>query len=60
MSDHQPPTCRTRYLLTRDNFIQRMKKLLCDLSSQASAVREQPKQCETPPPGDQQPPTKRA
>lgn len=60
MSEHQTPTGRNRYLPTRENFVLRMKKLLCDLAGQASAIREPSREGSVPPPSGQKPPTTRA
>ena len=59
MSDPQPPTTRKRYLPTRENFILRVKELLCELATQTATVRDQPPQEDTPPPDGQKPPVTR-
>ena len=54
MSEYQSFTSRNRYLPTRENFILRMKQLLCDLADQASTIREQSGQGDASPPSGQQ------
>jgi hypothetical protein len=57
MNEPRSPTNRNRCLSTKENFVLRMKKLLCDLAIQAGTIREQSSQTDTSPPGGQKPPT---
>lgn len=58
MSDPQPPTNHKRYLPTRENFILRVKELLCELALQTANVQPLTEE-KKPPPDGQQPPVTR-